>query len=151
MKAGRSFPGQPQDYGKATHMKFPGALMMIAAAFAAPAAAQNWNLGTPVAIVATDSGFAPATVTLRAGRQYVLTIRNRTGRKTSFSAPSFFKYARVAPKDSGWVVKNVVELAPGQTARLHIVAPDTPNAAYAFRSTRLADAGRDMKGEILVR
>jgi len=127
------------------------AALLPLALLAAPAAAQDWTKGAPVRITAGAAGFAPATLALRSGRQYVLTLRNASRDRVNFSAPSFFKYARVAPRDAGWVVQNRVELAPGQTARLHIVAPDTPNARYDFRSTRLSDAGQNMKGEILVR
>ena len=115
------------------------------------APAQNWNKGTPVNITVTNDRFIPARVNLRQGRTYVLRIHNNSNRPHNFSSNRFFKYARVNPADSGWVVHNEVKLAPGQTARLRIVAPTTPNAAYEFRSTRIADAAENMKGTIYVR
>lgn len=116
----------------------------------AAASAQNWRKATPINVTVTDDRFIPARVTLRQGRAYVLRLHNSGSRKHNFSSNRFFKYARVRQSDSGWVVHNEVSLAPGQTARLHIVAPSTPNAAYEFRSTRIADAAEKMKGTIFV-
>jgi hypothetical protein len=115
------------------------------------APAQNWNKGTPVNITVTNDRFIPSSVTLRQGRTYILRITNRSDRAHNFSSNRFFKYARVAPRDSGWVVHNEVKLAPRQSATLHIVAPTTPNAVYEFRSTRIQDAAENMKGNIYVR
>jgi FtsP/CotA-like multicopper oxidase with cupredoxin domain len=128
-------------------------ILLAAALIAAPAVAApavNWSKGAPVAITVTNDRFIPDRVTLRQGRQYVLTIHNRSNRKHNFAAGSFFKYARVAPRDSGWVTHDEVRLAPGQRATLHIFAPDTPNASYKFRSTRIEDAAEKMKGTIYV-
>ena len=127
---------------------------MLSAIAALPADAapkgRNWNAGTPIDITVTNDRFIPDRVTLRQGRQYVLRLHNRSDRSHNFASNRFFKYARVAPKDSGWVVHNEVKLAPGQRASLHIVAPSTPNAVYEFRSTRIADAAEKMKGRIFV-
>jgi FtsP/CotA-like multicopper oxidase with cupredoxin domain len=128
--------------------------LLLATALSLPlsaAPAQNWNKGTPVNITVTNDRFIPARVNLRQGRTYILRIHNTSNRPHNFSSNRFFKYARVAPKDSGWVVHNEVKLAPGQRATLHIVAPDTPNAVYEFRSTRIQDAAENMKGTIYVR
>jgi len=116
----------------------------------AAATAQNWRKATPINVTVTDDRFIPARVTLKQGRPYVLRLHNSGTRKHNFSSDRFFKYARVRQSDSGWVVHNEVRLAPGQTARLHIVAPSTPNAAYDFRSTRVSDAAEKMKGTIFV-
>jgi uncharacterized cupredoxin-like copper-binding protein len=129
-------------------------LLLVAplAAFALPASAQaqNWNKATPINVTVTDDRFIPARVSLKQGRPYVLRLHNSGTRKHNFSSDRFFKYARVRQSDSGWIVHNEVSLAPGQTARLHIVAPATPNAAYDFRSTRVSDAAEKMKGTIFV-
>lgn len=130
-------------------LAFPLALL---AGLAAPAAAApDWSRGTPVRVTVTNDRFVPDAIALRRNRPYVLTLRNPSTRTHNFSAPSFFKYARVSPRDAGWVTDNAVTLRPGQTARLHIVAPDTPNARYDFRSTRLGDAAERLKGIITVR
>lgn len=128
-------------------------LIPLAIAAASPALAQgrtNWNRGTPITVRVDNDRFSPAQIRMRAGRPYILTIRNVSDRKHNFSAKTFFGIARVAPQDSGWVTDNKVDLAPGQTARLRIIAPATPNAVYEFRSTNLLDATSNLKGEILV-
>ncbi|MEH3107476.1 MAG: cupredoxin domain-containing protein [Sphingomonas fennica] len=123
-------------------------------ALAAPVAVQaqaSFPKGAPVTVSASNEGFAPRQIVLRQGRPYTLTLRNVSDRPHSFSARTFFGIARVDPADAGRVADNKVELAPGQVVRLRIVAPTTPNAVYEFRSLQIADAGRDMKGTILVR
>ena len=125
-------------------------LALTTPALAAPRV-PNWSKGTPVTISVNNDRFVPARLTLRRGQQYVLRLRNTSDRSHNFSAPTFFKLARVSPRDSGWVVHNEVKLAPVQSATLHIVAPTTPNAVYEFRSTRIADAAEKMSGKIYVR
>ena len=136
----------------------PAGLLSTSASAQAPAhrsqksaRAPAFTTGAPIRITMTNDGFVPARITLRNGADYVLQIRNRSDRAHNFSAPPFFKYARVAPRDSAWVANNRVELKPGERATLHIVAPDTPGARYDFRSTRIEDAASGMKGEIFVR
>lgn len=127
--------------------------LALALAIAAPAAAvaQDWNKGTPIGVTMTNDRFSPARLTLTHGRAYILRIRNTSDRKHNFSAPQFFKFARVAPRDSGWITDNKVDLAPGESATLHLIAPSTPNARYQFRSTNLLDATEKLKGAIYVR
>lgn len=128
--------------------------LAAAAGLIAPAAAQTaaaWNRGTPLTLTMTNRGYVPARLVLRAGRHYVLRIRNPSDRGHTFSAKSFFELARIAPRDAGWVARNDVVLKPGQSATLHLIAPTTPGALYPFRSTRVADAGTKYKGDIIVR
>lgn len=127
-------------------------LLAPAILFAAAAApAQNWAKGTPLSVTVTNDRFAPAQLTMKSGGQYILRLRNASDRKHNFSAPAFFKYARVSPADGRLISDNKVDLEPGQSATLHLVAPDTPNSHYEFRSTNLADAAEKLKGDILVR
>lgn len=134
-------------------MTFRFALATLLAAASAQAAPPlpNWNKGTPIDITVTNDRFTPDRITLKRGAPYVLRIHNRSDRKHNFSAPKFFTMSRVSPRDSGWVTDDKVDLAPRQSATLHIVAPDTPNALYTFRSTNLLDAAENLKGEIRVR
>jgi hypothetical protein len=131
-------------------MKLPLLTTLAALALPTAAPAQNWNKGAPLNVTVTNDRFIPNRITMKRGRTYVLRLHNRSDRSHNFSSNRFFKYARVKPADSGWVVHNEVRLKPGQRATLHIVAPDTPNAAYEFRSTRVADAAENMKGTIYV-
>lgn len=128
-------------------------LILAALAIAAPAAAQkpNWTKGTAVSVTMTNHGFQPERIVMKQSATYILHFRNRSDRTHNFSAPTFFKIARVSPADQAWVSKNQVELRPGQAAIVHIIAPDTPSARYEFRSTRIEDAASKMKGAIYVR
>jgi uncharacterized cupredoxin-like copper-binding protein len=126
-------------------------LAALLAATPALAQAPDWSKGTPVGIVMTNQGFTPARIVLKNGAPYALHFRNRSDRTHSFSAPPFFRLARVAPRDAAWVAHNEVSLKPGQSATLHIIAPDTPGARYEYRSTRIADAASKMKGAIFVK
>lgn len=127
------------------------ALLLATPAIVAAQPAPNWNKGTPVDISVSNARFSPARIVLHPGRQYILRIRNVSDRRHNLSAPEFFTAARVAPGDSGWVTDDKVDLKPGQSARLRIVAPTTRNAVYRFRSTNLLDAAGGMKGEFVVR
>lgn len=129
------------------------AMIATAALLATPLAAQtpNWSRGAPVTITVTNDRFMPDRLTLRSGRSYILRLRNTSTRTHNFSAPTLFKYARVSPADRRWIVNDAISLAPGARATVHLIAPDTPNARYDFRSTRLGDAAEKMKGAILIR
>ncbi|MDO6413743.1 cupredoxin domain-containing protein [Sphingomonas sp. BIUV-7] len=129
------------------------ALLLAPTALAAPkpAPGPNWNRGTPLTVTMTNQGFVPARLALRQGGQYILRIRNPSDRTHSFSAKEFFGLARVSPADQAWIPRNEVELKPGQSATLHLVAPTTPGAMYYFKSTRVADAATKFKGAITVR
>lgn len=131
----------------------PALLIPCALAAAAPAIGQtpDWSKGKPVTIAMTDQGFAPAAVTLKSGASYVLHIVNRSDRAHNLSAKTFFDLALVDPRDQAWVAKDSVDLNAHGSATIHIVAPTTPGAKYAFRSTRIEDAGSKMKGAIYVR
>ncbi|SFS00570.1 cupredoxin domain-containing protein [Sphingomonas jatrophae] len=133
-------------------MKAAFALLALAAAtptLAAPS--PNFNRGTPIAVTVTNDRFIPDRINLRRGRAYAITIRNASDRRHNFSAPDFFGLARVAPRDGRLVSDNKVDLRPGQRATIRIIAPDTPNAVYRFRSTNLLDAAEKLKGNIYVR
>ena len=130
------------------------ACLPILALAALPAATQapvNWAKGTPLTVTMTNRGFSPARIVMRQGRQYVLRVRNPSDRTHTFSAKQFFAKARVSPRDQGLVPRDEVELKPGRSATLHLVAPTTPSALYTFKSTRVADAATDFKGEIVIR
>jgi plastocyanin len=131
----------------------PFIAMLALAGFAGGAAAQKgpaWGSGKTVAITVTNDGFAPARIVLKSGRHYTLRFHNASNRGHNFSAQKFFDIARVAPRDARLVHDDEVNLDAGQVATVRIIAPDTPGAAFTYRSTVLADAGRKMKGDIYI-
>lgn len=129
------------------------ALAGFTALLAVPASAQtpDWNKGAPLTLTMTNKGFVPARIVMRSGRAYTLRIRNPSTRAHTFSAKAFFAQAGVSPRDQSLVARNEVELKPGASATLHLVAPTTPGALYAYKSTRVADAAMKYKGDIIVR
>lgn len=131
-------------------MKSAVALLMIAAA--APAVAQPaFPKGPTIRIAMTDHGYVPSNVTLRAGRPYTLRFVNQSGRGHDFTSNSFLGMARVSPRDQYNLRNNKVDLDPGQSATLHIIAPDVHGARYEFHSQHLTDAASGLKGFIYVR
>ncbi len=131
-------------------MKFP---LLAALALAFPAAAQaapDWSKAEAVRVTVTNRGFAPRRIVLRHGAQYVLRIHNGSRRKHNFSAPDFFRYARVVPRDAWQLADKAISVRAGQTAAIRFTAPNMPNTEFDFRSTVLADAAADLTGRILV-
>jgi uncharacterized cupredoxin-like copper-binding protein len=127
----------------------PAAALLATAAPAAPAK-PNWTRGTPLSVTMTNKGYSPRRIVMRAGGQYVLHFHNPSDRTHDFTAPDFFGQARVSPRDQGIIPRNRVELKPGTSTSLHLIAPTTRRSVYAFKSERIADAASNFKGEIVV-
>ncbi|WP_076068912.1 cupredoxin domain-containing protein [Sphingomonas montana] len=132
-------------------MKSIGFMLGLVAAATGATAAAPVRRAVPITVGVNNERFTPARIMLRRGVSYVLTIRNRSDRRHNFSAPEFFRLARVAPRDAVLVRNDRVDVKAGRSATVHFRAPDTPNAVYRFRSTNLRDAATNMRGEILVR
>jgi plastocyanin len=122
--------------------------VVLPAASAGAARGPAWGSGKTVNITVDNDRFTPARIVLRPGVHYTLRFHNPSNRGHNFTAKKFFDFARVAPADAGRVRHDQVNLAAGQRATVRIVAPDTPGAVYAFRSTVLADAAEKIRGEI---
>jgi len=130
-------------------MKFLAPLLVVLAAPAA--AAPAFPMGPTIQIAMTDHGYVPRTITLRAGRPYTLRFVNRSERGHDFTANAFLGQARVSPRDGYLLRHNKVDLDPGQSATLRIVAPQVHGARFEFHSQHLTDAASDLKGDIYVR
>lgn len=128
---------------------FPAACLALS--LVAPVAAAPFRGGRTVQIVMTDHGFRPSTVVLNAGQSYTLRFINSSGRGHDFTSNAFLGAARVSPRDQYVLRHNKVDLDPGQSATLHIVAPRVHGARFEFHSQHLTDAASDMKGNIYVR
>lgn len=127
------------------------AAALPAARFPAHAALADWSKARTIGIAMTDHGFVPARITLKSGAPYVLRFTNRSKRGHDFSAKSFLRVARVEPAD-GYLVRNdKVDLDPGRSAALRLIAPTTPGARYDFKSAHLTDAASGLKGSIDVK
>ncbi len=126
----------------------PTAALLFAAAAAATLAARP--APHTVTIRMTDHGFSPATVVLKAGGRYTLRFVNGSGRGHDFTANAFLGAARVEPRDQYVLRDNKVDLDPGRSAVLHIVAPKVHGARFEFHSQHLTDAASGLKGNIYV-
>lgn len=125
---------------------------LLLASLAAPVAAQPaFPKGPTIQIAMTDHGYVPSMVSLRAGRPYTLRFVNRSGRGHDFTSNAFLGQARVSPRDQYVLRDNKVDLDPGQSATLRIVAPDVHGARFEFHSQHLTDAASGLKGNIYVR
>lgn len=129
------------------YLAFPILLALAAPVAAAPA----FPKGPTVQIAMTDHGFVPSTITLRAGRPYTLRFVNRSGRGHDFTANAFLGQTRVSPRDGYLLRANKVDLDPGQSATLAIIAPKVHGARFEFHSQHLTDAASGLKGDIYVR
>lgn len=105
------------------------ALLSLAATASIPALASP--VAAPVQVVALYSyGYRPSPVRLAAGRAVTLHFVNRAGSRHDFSAPDFFRMARIL---SGNAPGGKVELARGQSRSVTLV----PTAGtYRVRCTR---------------
>jgi uncharacterized cupredoxin-like copper-binding protein len=129
----------------------PATALLASAAVAAPPKAPNWQRGTPLSVTMTNKGYSPRRIVMQPGGQYILHFHNPSDRTHDFTAGDFFAQARVSPRDQGIIPRNRVELKPGTSTSLHLIAPTTRRAVYAFKSERIADAASNFKGEIVVR
>ena len=138
------------------------AFLLAAAALAAPAVAQgpygsadrypDRSRPEPIDIAMTDEGFVPRQIDLRGGAPYVLRVVNRSGKGHNLTQKSFFQNARVAPPDRGWTHDGRISLRPGESAIVHLRAPDTrPGGTYQFSSTVLGDLDSGYKGVFTIR
>jgi plastocyanin len=112
-----------------------------------PAAAQPWDQAERIDIELSNFLFAPSTLRLRQGRPYRLHFVNRGSGGHNFSAPAFFRSARINPADAGGIEKGAIELGKGQSRDIRLV----PSAgSYKLKCTHFMHSTFGMKGRIVV-
>ena len=111
-----------------------------------PAASQA---PTTVNVQLANFSFAPKTIVLEHGRNYVLRLANVADGGHDFSAPDFFAAANVAADDRRLVVEGVVEVPPGQVREIRLAAPAAGN--YKLKCGHSFHKMLGMSGNILVR
>ena len=89
----------------------------VALVLAAPAAAAK-KPTTVVPIVLYSYGYAPAPITLRAGRPVTMVFTNRSDDRHEFKAPAFFHAAKIL---SGKVHEGEIHLRPGQSTSVTLI------------------------------
>jgi uncharacterized cupredoxin-like copper-binding protein len=120
----------------------------LALAGVAPAAAQpDWSQAARVTVGLSSFKFAPAVIRLRAGQPVILHLENTGSGGHDFSAPGFFRAARVRPQDAGKVEGGSVDVGGHESADIALV----PAAGtYALRCTHAFHTMFGMKGSIVV-
>jgi len=104
-------------------------LMVLVGALAVPAHAAEsrqpdpWAHPTPMTVTMVDNRFHPDHLTFRAGHAYALHLVNRGKDMHEFTAPAFFKAARV--RDASRLANGGTDVVvqPGQSATLVLIAP----------------------------
>jgi uncharacterized cupredoxin-like copper-binding protein len=100
-----------------------------------------------IAVTLDNFSFAPTDIQLEAGKAYVLEFSN-VGFPHDFTAPEFFAAAEIAAEDAGNVVDGAVNVAPGTSVTVHLVAPAA--GSYEVLCGRPGHADLGMTGSITV-
>jgi len=124
-------------------------IAVLALMLAAPAAAQTGGDAAPheqaVEISLSNFAFAPRDIRLRAGQPYRLHLVNSANGGHNFSAPAFFRTARIAPADAAAVRNGTIEVPKGQARDIRLVPA---RGTYPVKCTHFLHSGFGMKGSI---
>jgi plastocyanin len=99
-------------------------LFLLILLIAAPATAQpqpEWRTAREYEVLMRPWAFEPEPIRLQAGRPVRLRFLNQGQATFSFSAPDFFRAARVRPVDADAVADGNLQLAPGETRTIALV------------------------------
>lgn len=125
-------------------------LVALALLTAAPAYAQGepeWRASAEAEILLHPYVYEPRIIRLEAGRPVRLHFVNNGRATLSFSAPAFFRAARIRGRDAAEVSGGHFRLAPGE--RLTVALVPAPGR-YKARSFNLLHRLRGMNAEIIV-
>ena len=125
-------------------------LILFALLLAAPAAAQpepEWRTAQEYDVLLRPWAYEPKLIRLPAGRPVRLHFVNQSRATMAFSAPAFFRAARLRPRDGDVAARGGFRLAPGERRYLDLAAPQ---GRYRARSSNLLHRALGMSAEILV-
>jgi hypothetical protein len=125
-------------------------LPLIALLLAAPTAAQRepeWRIAQEYDVLLRPWAYEPRLIRLPAGRPVRLHFVNQSRATMAFSAPAFFRAARLRPRDGDVVRRGGFRLAPGERRYVDLVAAP---GRYRARSSNLIHRVLGMNAEILV-
>ena len=126
------------------------AALLVAAPLAAPAAAQEpeWRQSADFDVLLKPFAFEPETLRLEAGRPVRLRFVNSGQATLTFSAPGFFRAARVrSGGDAEAVQGGTIRLAPGERRTVVLVPA---RGRYKMRSANFFHRLLGMSGRIVV-
>lgn len=125
-------------------------LALAALLLAAPAAAQRepeWRTAPEADVLLRPFAYEPRLIRLEAGRPVKLRFVNNSRATLGFSAPAFFRSARVRARDARAVAGGGFRLAPGERRTIALVpAP----GRYRARSGNIAQRLMGMSALIVV-
>ena len=123
--------------------------LLLAAPLAAPAAAQEpeWRQSADADVLLEPFDIEPGTLRLEAGRPVRLRFVNSGQRSLSFSAPGFFRAARIRSRDGDDLADGSFRLEAGERRTIVLV----PAAGrYRMRSDNFLHRLLGMSGTIIV-
>ncbi|HEX9932397.1 MAG TPA: hypothetical protein VGB08_06095 [Allosphingosinicella sp.] len=126
------------------------AAFLLASPLAAPAHAQEpeWRQSADFDVLLEPYGFEPETLRLEAGRPVRLRFVNSGQATLTFSAPGFFRAARVRSGADGEAVRDgTIRLAPGERRTIVLVPA---RGRYKMRSANFIHRLLGMTGRIVV-
>lgn len=128
-----------------------GPAIYFAALFAeGPVAAQpmtEWRTAPEAQVLLHPFTYEPQVIRLEAGRPVKLAFVNNGRATLSFSAPAFFRAARVRGRDAPLVANGRIRLAPGER---RIVALIPAAGRYRVHSANLTHRVLGMTAQIIV-
>ena len=107
----------------------------------------EWRAAVEHDILLHPFRYEPRLIHLRAGAPVKLRFVNDGRATLSFSAPAFFRAARVRPRDARWVAGGRLQLAPGERRTIALVPAE---GRYPARSANLTHRLLGMSALILV-
>ena len=125
------------------------AALSLSAPVAAPAAAQEpeWRQSADFDVLLEPFDIEPSPLRLEAGRPVRLRFVNSGQRSLSFSAPGFFRAARIRSGDGDDLADGRFRLGPGERRTITLV----PAAGrYGMRSANFFHRLMGMRGRIVV-
>jgi len=116
---------------------------------AAPAAAQpepEWRTAVEYDVLLRPWAYEPKLIRLPAGRPVRLRFVNQSRATMAFSAPAFFRSARLRPRDGDIARRGGFRLAPGERRTVALVAA---RGRYGAHSSNFLHRLLGMHGEIV--
>jgi FtsP/CotA-like multicopper oxidase with cupredoxin domain len=125
-------------------------LPLLALLLAAPGLAQRepeWRIAVEYDVLLRPFAYEPKLIRLPAGQPVRLHFVNQSRSTMAFSAPRFFRGARLRPRDADIARRGGLRLAPGERRAVALVAQP---GRYPAHSANLVHRLLGMNGEILV-
>jgi hypothetical protein len=121
--------------------------LLLAAPLAAQAPEPEWRTAVEADVLLRPWAYEPREIRLPAGRPVSLYFVNQSQARLFFSAPAFFRGARLRPRDADIVRRGGFALAPGERRAVDVVALP---GRYHARSANLLHRLLGMTGIIVV-